>query len=138
MENKKAIITLVVALIFVASALIFLTLFNNPSIGQSIQGNSILNPTMISNNPEKIQKINMTVKNSNYYPDKIYLKKNQPVEITLDNNARGCFRYIVIDELNIILHSQNPEKKITFTPSKRGVFEFHCNSGLGDGKIIVS
>ncbi|HRZ85404.1 MAG TPA: cupredoxin domain-containing protein [Candidatus Paceibacterota bacterium] len=137
----KSIKIIIVAIIFVVSALIFTTILilqSKTDSLQAVQGSSVLNPSIINNDEVFVQKINMSVKNGNYYPSILVVKKDQPVEITLDNSVRGCYRYFTVEELGLELYSKDPSKLIIFTPTQRGTYSFKCNKGLGDGKLIVN
>jgi|SRR3989344_2999861 len=83
------------------------------------------------------QKITLSMKDGNYYPNTINVKANQPVEITLDNSVRGCYRSFTIRDLGVVKYAKTPEDKIIFTPKKTGSFRFACSMGMGTGTIIV-
>ncbi len=84
-----------------------------------------------------VQKIVLSFKNYNYYPNTITVKQGVPVEITLDNSIRGCYRSFNIKSLGVSKYSSNPSDTITFTPDKKGTFEFACGMRMGYGTIIV-
>lgn len=84
-----------------------------------------------------IQKITLSFRNYNYYPNIITVNANQPVEITLDSSVGGCYRSFTIPALGISQYSKAPTNKITFTPAKKGTFTFACSMGMGTGTIIV-
>ena len=69
--------------------------------------------------------------------DTIKVKANQPVEITLDNTVRGCYRAFTIRALGVSEYSADPSNKVTFTPTQKGTFGFACTMGMGTGTIIV-
>lgn len=91
------------------------------------------NPTSI--NEKKY--ITITLKDYNYYPNTIKLKKGVPVELTLDNSIQGCLRTFTIKDLGVYKSSNSPDDKIEFTPNKTGKFEFACSMHMGYGTIIV-
>lgn len=83
------------------------------------------------------QKITLSAKNYNYYPETIKVKMGKPVEITLDHSVYGCLRAFAIRDLGVNKYSKSPEQTIAFTPSKKGRFRFSCSMGMGYGTIIV-
>lgn len=84
-----------------------------------------------------IQKINLGFKNYNYYPSTIKVKAGIPVEITLDNSVKGCYRSFNIKSLGVSEYSSGPSQTIKFTPDQKGAFEFACGMRMGYGTIIV-
>ncbi|MBU0977297.1 MAG: cupredoxin domain-containing protein [Nanoarchaeota archaeon] len=88
-------------------------------------------------NTGSVQKITLSMKNGNYYPQEIRVNVNQPVEIYLDGSVTGCFRDFTIREFGIHQYLGTPQDKVTFTPTKTGTFIFACSMSMGTGKIIV-
>ncbi len=84
-----------------------------------------------------VQKVTLSMKNYNYYPNTIKVQVGSPVEITLDNSVRGCFRDFTIRAFNIHQYSKTPDQTINFTPTKSGVYTFACSMGMGSGTLIV-
>ena len=85
----------------------------------------------------EIQKITLSMKNYNYYPNTIKVKEGVPVEITLDEGVVGCYRAFTIRDFGVQVYSKTPNEKITFTPNKKGTFGFSCAMGMGRGTLIV-
>lgn len=85
----------------------------------------------------EVQKVSISMKNGNYYPNTINVKQGTPVEITLDSSVAGCYRSFVIRDFGVNQYSANPSNKITFTPDKTGTFPFMCGMGMGRGTLIV-
>ncbi|MDP2925127.1 MAG: cupredoxin domain-containing protein [Nanoarchaeota archaeon] len=138
--SKKSIITIAIIVIILISGYQFV---NNTS-GKNTNSNVINDnnkqdkkdsPNTSINN--EIQKITLSFKDYNYYPNTLKVKLGVPVEITLDSTIRGCFRSFNIRSLGISGHSSNPSQKITFTPNKKGSFEFACSMRMAYGTIIV-
>lgn len=102
------------------------------------KGQASVSGEVISGDNQNAQKITLSMKNSNYYPNTITVKANQPVEITLDNSVRGCYRSFTIRELGVSKYSKTPEETIIFTPTKTGTFRFACSMGMGTGTIVVN
>ena len=90
-----------------------------------------------NDNSRDIQKINLGFKNYNYYPNIIKVKQGIPVEITLDNSVKGCYRSFNIKSLGVSQYSSGPSQTIKFTPDQKGTFEFACGMRMGTGTIIV-
>ncbi len=103
----------------------------------NVNGNSITGNAVNEGNNEDIQKINIGMKNYNYYPNTIKVKANIPVEITLDNSVYGCLRSFAIKEFGVRKYSKDSNDKIIFTPDKKGTFTFSCSMAMGFGKLIV-
>jgi len=101
--------------------------------------NKLINGNVINDNPDSsdIQKITLSFKNYNYYPNTITVKEGIPVEIKLDNSVGGCYRAFSIKSLGVSKYSSNPSDTIKFTPNKKGSFEFACSMRMGYGTIIV-
>jgi len=83
------------------------------------------------------QKVNIGMKNGNYYPQIIKVKVGQPVSITLDSSVTGCYRGFNIRDLGVSAVSRSPSQTIDFTPTKTGTFRFACSMGMGTGTIVV-
>ncbi len=122
--NKKMWITIVIIAFIIILGYFFIS-------EKSTAGNAINDP---SNN--NIQKITLGF-NGNYFPNTIKVKQDVPVEITLDNSVRGCFRSFNIKALGVSEYSSAPSQTITFTPNQKGSFEFACGMRMGYGTIIV-
>lgn len=115
----KVLITIIIIAIIIGGIFFF----------KQITGNSISNGN--------VQKITISMKNYNYYPTTITVKEGMPVEITLDNSVGGCYRSFNSPALGVSQYSNSPSQKITFTPNKKGTFEFACSMRMGRGTIIV-
>lgn len=120
----------IIGLIAFAGYLIY---FNNGSLTSAV----VLSESTGLGSSGDIQKIILSYKNSNYYPNDITVKAGIPVEITLDNSVGGCFRSFVIQNLGVREYSNNPSEKIKFIPTQKGTFEFACGMGMGTGTINV-
>ena len=84
-----------------------------------------------------VQKITLGFTN-NYDPNTIEVKAGIPVEITLDNSVRGCFRAFTIPALGVSKISRSPSDTIKFTPDKPGIYRFQCGMNMGYGTLIVN
>ena len=99
-------------------------------------GNSELGDNVAVGNGE-VQKIILSEKNLNYYPDMIKVKVGQPVSISLDSSVQGCLRSFTIRDLGVAKYVKTPQETIDFTPNKKGTFTFSCSMNMGYGKIVV-
>ncbi len=88
-------------------------------------------------NNGEIQKIILSEKNLNYFPNELKVSVNQPVSITLDSSVKGCLRSFNIKELGVSKYAKTPAETIDFTSTKKGTFTFSCSMGMGYGKLIV-
>lgn len=72
--------------------------------------------------------IQMTVTEAGYQPDRIKVKKGEPVKLVITRKTDvTCAKEIVIDEQKI--HVKLPLDKpvtVTFTPSKSGELKYGC------------
>ncbi|MCR4327725.1 MAG: cupredoxin domain-containing protein [Nanoarchaeota archaeon] len=84
-----------------------------------------------------IQKITLSYKNYNYYPNTITVKVNEPVRIYLDKSVGGCYRSFTIRDFGISKNLRTPEDYVEFTPTKKGSFVFSCSMGMGTGTLVV-
>ena len=130
-SNKKIWVTIAIIAIIIMLGYFLLS-------GKSTAGNTINNPNPINNlsTNDEVQKISIGF-NGNYFPNIIKVKEGIPVEITLDNSVRGCFRTFVIRDLGVKKTSSNPSDVVSFTPDKKGTFIFACGMHMATGTIIV-
>ena len=85
----------------------------------------------------EVQKIVISYKNYNYYPQEIRVKEGQPVSISLDNSVGGCFRSFTIRGLGLAKYLATPQDTLEFTPTQKGTYRFACSMGMGTGTLIV-
>ncbi len=91
---------------------------------------------IVKKNPDT-QKIILSMKNYNYYPNTIKAKVNQPVRIYLDKSVIGCYRSLIIREFGVSKYLATENDYAEFTPTKKGTFRFSCSMGMGTGILIV-
>ncbi len=84
------------------------------------------------------QRVTLSEKNSNYFPQTITVKAGSPVELTLDSSITGCLRSFTVRGLGVSGYARTPTEKITFIPSKKGTFPFSCSMGMGSGTLQVT
>ncbi len=127
---KKAVLYLL-AILFIAGGAFYLKTQTNTSIN----GNNVINVNDITGDA---QIITLSVKNGNYYPEVIRVKKDLPAKIIVDlNKVRGCLTSIMIPAFGIRKRVVPGDNIIEFTPTKKGEFPFSCSMGMGTGTIIV-
>lgn len=90
-----------------------------------------------NSNGDKVQKITLSMKDGNYYPQTIKVKANETVRIYLDESVFGCYRSFTIKGLGIAKYLATPQDYVEFTPIKQGTFRFACSMGMGTGTLIV-
>ena len=75
------------------------------------------------------QVIEVTTSSFKFNPTQIRVKVNQPVTIKL-NNTQGIHNF-AIDEFNVKTKVVNGvgTDTVTFTPTKKGTFEYYCSVG---------
>jgi plastocyanin domain-containing protein len=86
---------------------------------------------------DKIQKVTLSFKNGNYYPQIVNVKVNETVRIYLDSSITGCYRTFTINELSVIKNIETPADYVEFTPTQKGTYRFACIMGMGTGTLIV-
>jgi len=124
MSNK------ILVFVIIGMVLLFGTfLIKNPgSSANAISGNS---------GSGEIQKIILSMKNYNYYPNTVKVNVNQPVRIYLDKSVVGCYRSFTIRDFGIAKYLPTENDYVEFTPNKKGTFRFACSMGMGTGTLIV-
>ena len=88
-------------------------------------------------NGSGVQKIVLSMKDFNYYPNTIYVKAGKPVSISLDDSVGGCYRSIVISSLGLRKTLKSSSDTLDFTPKEKGTYRFACSMGMGTGTLIV-
>ncbi|VVB80450.1 Cupredoxin-like domain protein [uncultured archaeon] len=83
------------------------------------------------------QKVVLSMKNYNYYPNTITVKAGQPVRIYLDSSVGGCYRSFNIQQLGISKYLATTSDYVEFTPTQKGTYRFACSMGMGTGTLIV-
>jgi plastocyanin domain-containing protein len=120
----KNILLITIIIIIVIGFGIFL--IKSPSINGNLGVNS-----------DRIQKITLSIKDGNYYPQTITVKANETVRIYLDSSVTGCYRSFTINQLGLSKYLEYPTDYLEFTPIKKGTFRFACSMGMGTGTLIV-
>ena len=123
---KNTTIIALIGILVIGGALFLFT-------GTSASQNS---NTVIGNGD--VQRITLSEKNSNYFPQTITVKAGSPVELTLDSSVTGCFRSFTVRSLGVAQYARTPAEKITFMPTKKGTYPFSCSMGMGTGTLVVA
>ncbi len=94
---------------------------------------------LAANAPVVALSMNMDAGNFYFRPDTITAKLNQPLTIKFNNSG---FHTFTINDLGVSQVLSGSTGSVTFTPTKKGTFEFYCTVGnhrdLGQkGTIIV-
>lgn len=95
-----------------------------------VQGNS-------GDNNGQVQKVVLSIKNYNYYPNTVKVKAGQTVRIYLDSTVVGCYRSFTIRDFGIAKYLPTPNDYVEFTPTKTGTYGFACSMGMGRGTLVV-
>jgi plastocyanin domain-containing protein len=125
---KKTSLYLIITILLIAG-------FGYLMLGKSIDGSSNAIPGNSENG--QVQKVVLSMKNYNYYPNTIKVKEGQTVRIFLDKSVQGCYRSFTIRSFGIAKYLSTPNDYIEFTPNKKGTYTFACSMGMGTGTLIV-
>ena len=88
----------------------------------------------------QVQKLNMEISQAGgFYPTEFTVKKNIPVELTIDTQVRlgGCMSTLVIPDYNIAHQLTFGTSVLKFTPTKSGTIPFTCAMGSRQGLFKV-
>jgi len=127
MKNSTILISIVL-LVLVVGGFIFMNSNKLNSDTSTIPGDVIAGET---------QKVVISMKNYNYYPQTITVKAGVPVSISLDSSVSGCFRSFTIPQLGVAENLRTPQNNVEFTPDEKGSYKFQCSMGMGYGTIVV-
>lgn len=130
MKNTTLGIIVIAVIILVGY---FISSHDTFSSANTITGNVVAADTLKGD----IQKVVISEKDLNYYPQEVRVKANQPVSISLDNKVKGCLRSFTIRDLGVSKYLKTVTDTLDFTPTKTGTFTFSCSMGMGFGKLIV-
>ncbi len=85
----------------------------------------------------EFQKVVLSFKNYNYYPNTVNVKVGEPVRVYLDSSVGGCYRSFTVKQLGLSKYLATPNDYLEFTPTEKGTFKFACSMGMGTGTLIV-
>ena len=91
----------------------------------------------LTRNPA-VQEIKVTVK-SDYSPDRIVVKKGQPVRLLFyREDDSECTAQVVIPDLKVKQDlALRKDTAVAFVPEKEGEFTFACGMDMMKGKLVV-
>ena len=128
MKIKKTTLYFALTIILIVGAGYFLLGNENSSQNNIIKNNG---------NEGDFQKIVLSVKNLNYYPNTISVAYGKPIRIYLDSSVSGCLRSFTIKDFGVAKYLKTPNDYVEFTPNKKGTFRFACSMGMGTGTLVV-
>lgn len=90
-------------------------------------------------NTEQVQRVQITVSQNGYNPNRIKVSAGKPVELTLETkNVYTCAASFTFRAFNIFAQLAPTDKQtFTFTPSKPGKYSFSCSMGMYTGVLEV-
>ena len=128
---KNTTILIVLAIIVIAAGAYFFGQSSSTTGKVVAQGTD---PTQVQGT---VQKVVLSEKDLNYYPQTIKVKSGQPVSISLDSNVKGCLRSFTIPQLGVRKFLKNTQDTLDFTPTQKGTYKFSCSMGMGYGNLVV-
>lgn len=131
--SKEQILSLEVFKTYSATAL------DEPRDSQQVSQTNVESSNgIVATTTNGVQKVQLSVKGSTYYPYPIRVKKGTPVQLVADiSNMPGCSKSIIIPEYGIRKVVSAGDNVIEFTPDKSGTFKFSCSMVMYIGQIIV-
>lgn len=87
-----------------------------------------------------VQKVTISVSNGGYSPKAFRVKKDVPVELTLEAGAGvySCATAFTFREFKIVDYLKPGDSNVhTFTPTEKGIFTFACSMGMYSGTMEV-
>jgi plastocyanin domain-containing protein len=86
-----------------------------------------------------VQEIKIIVQGG-YSPDRIEVKRNQPVRLLFQREeANPCTEQVIFGDFGISkMLPQGQTVPVEFTPDKSGEFTFHCGMNMVRGKLVVT
>ncbi len=91
-------------------------------------------------NESGVQKVTISVSNGGYSPKAFRVKKDVPVELTLEAGAGvySCATAFTFREFKIVDYLKPGDSNVhTFTPTEKGIFTFACSMGMYSGTMEV-
>lgn len=127
MKNLTLAIGLIAVIVF-AGAYLYFEVNDQPYSPQSSGTDS---------SSGNYQKVVLSFKNYNYYPNTVTVKSGEPVRIYLDSSVSGCGRSFVIRQLGVSKYLATPQDYVEFTPTTPGKYIFSCSMGMYKGFLVV-
>ena len=101
-------------------------------------GYYLLVPSSVSLPSGEIQKVTLSFREGDYFPQTITVRAHVPVAVYLDSSVKGCYRSFTVPALRVTGFARTPADPILFTPSSPGTYEFRCSMGMGTGTLVVT
>ncbi len=96
-------------------------------------------PAVVAADGQQVQRVLIEATNDGYVPNRFKVKAGIPVELTLQtNNNYTCASYFYFKEFGVRLQlGPTDRKSATFTPTKKGKYQFSCAMGMYTGIMEV-
>jgi plastocyanin domain-containing protein len=86
---------------------------------------------------EGVQTVVIDMKDWKYSPDVINVEKDVPVRIYLSDNVVGCYRDLILPEMDMKKYFVSSEDYIEVT-FPEGTYTFACSMYMGQGRIVAA
>jgi hypothetical protein len=109
-----------------------------PPYDKSAAKPSTVSPSVVLE--DGVQKVTISVSNGGYSPKSFKVKKDVPVELTLQAGAGvySCATAFKFRQFKIVDYLKPGESNVhTFTPTEKGIFTFACSMGMYSGTMEV-
>lgn len=131
---KKNLFYIFGIIVLVVTGFLFL---NNTDQSNNIQENNVDRTQGNVGIENGVQKVTLSIRDYNYYPNTVTVQAGKPVRIYLDKTVVGCYRSFTIKDFGIAKYLATPNDYVEFTPQTPGTYRFACSMGMGTGTLIV-
>lgn len=133
-KMKNGFMIFVIILLVVGAGIFFMR-GSNGATGNVVSG--VSGNSGNSGDSGQIQKVTLSIKNGNYYPQNVKVKQGQTVRIYLDKSVGGCYRSFTMRDFGVAKYLASDSDYVEFTPNKKGSFRFACSMGMATGTLVV-
>ncbi|HVY01404.1 MAG TPA: cupredoxin domain-containing protein [Candidatus Nanoarchaeia archaeon] len=123
--------------IYILTTIILLALAGWIFFGGGIAASKSSDSSSSSTDSGDYQKVVLSMKNGNYYPNTVNVEAGKKVRVYLDKSVGGCYRSFNIRSFGVSSYLKTPSDYVEFTPTKAGNYGFACSMGMGRGTIVV-